>query len=66
MEEYEGVFLWSREEIEAEASTWSEDDKAKGIDFAAYPFWLTDDSGMTPRGFQSREEALEGLKEAML
>lgn len=54
----DGVYLWTRSEIIKEQLDWSDDDESKGLDFGGYAFWLTDDAGMEPQGFDSEAEAL--------
>jgi hypothetical protein len=54
----DGVYLWARSEIIKEQLDWSDDDESKGLDFEGYAFWLTDNAGMKPRGFDSEVEAL--------
>lgn len=36
-----GVYLNSRENLQAEQNGWDEGDKAKNLDLSAAPFWLT-------------------------
>lgn len=43
-----GVWLWSKDAIQAEQATWDEDDQAKACDFSGSPYWLTDDTGIKP------------------
>lgn len=43
-----GVYLASKETLQAEQEGWDEEGTASGFDFNSAPFWITDDSGMGP------------------
>ena len=56
-----GVHLSTGENMTADQETWDETDGAKHVNFSASPFWITTDSGSSPEGFGSIEEALRSL-----
>jgi hypothetical protein len=43
-----GVYLNSRESLQAEQNDWDDGDKAKNLDLSVAPFWLTTSSGDGP------------------
>lgn len=58
-----GVYLWTRESLQAEQKEWNEEDEAKERDFSIYPYWITTNDGYI-EGFGSIEKALaESLRE---
>ncbi len=56
-----GVYLSTGKNMTADQETWDEFDGAKHVDFSIAPFWITTDSGSSPDGFGSIEEALRSL-----
>ena len=44
----DGVYVSTRESIEAEKAEWSENDPALKMNFSKAPYWITTDNGVTP------------------
>lgn len=51
-----GVFLESAASMIAQAATWDDEDPGKAVDFAAFPYWLTTDSGTMPQGVTGADD----------
>lgn len=51
-----GVWLWTKDGIQAEQAAWDEDDQAKACDFSRSPYWLTDDAGTRPLAISGADD----------
>lgn len=51
-----GVFLESSASMQAQAASWPDEDPARALDLAAYPYWLTTDSGTMPIGISGADD----------
>lgn len=66
-----GVYLESSASMIAQAASWDDEDPGRALDLAAYPYWLTTDSGTTPIGITGADDtdlldAIEGSAPATL
>jgi len=52
-EPYHNMYIATAETMASKQEDWSDDDKAKDTDFSAHSFWVTDEEGMLPVGFDS-------------
>lgn len=53
-----GVYAWTQEAIIGDQKGWQDCDECKNYDFSTSPFWVSDDSGMEPEGYDTIQEIL--------
>lgn len=58
----DGVYLSSRENIQADQLDWDEQDPSKSFDFSGAEFWLTTDSGQLPTPVAGCDDLLDLVK----
>jgi hypothetical protein len=58
MEIRSGVYLNSRDYMFTEQESWFDNDQCKDFDFSRYEYWITDNDGMLPDGYDTVKEAL--------
>lgn len=51
-----GVFLETSASMQAQAAGWDDEDPGRALDLAAYPYWLTTDSGTLPQGITGADD----------
>lgn len=58
---FNGIYLDSAENIQADQKEWDDEDSAKEIDFSVAPYWLTTDDGAYPVSIHDAQDLLAAL-----
>ena len=58
----DGVYLHTKENINADQVAWDDEDPSKNLNFTSAPFWLITDCGAAPRGIVDAEDLAEVLE----